>query len=524
MLRRPIVIVLLGIVGLAVVFHVAVGLAPERYSVREQPAEMAVAWRNDDALIFVPMQRMGRRTSILIDKFGAWLPWMMHAGMDVPVWLPSSSRVFHVANGRVTPFELKGMGSDGHFVIAEGAPALVKCGSCSEKALGYRWNGAEMARMDEAEAERLYQQGERRGEDPISLLQKEKEEFAAAGWNFDRMPLWGARERKLKFEQGKKQSALLFTGPGMPDDDSYEPFDWAGGSGPMSLTLRGPDGADRALLGMAGEWKRLSKEEFFAQVPPETRETMGSLRPMMFGPMMLVSWLFSSFFFLIPALPCILPFYWALGYRSRTLKTLPDTYDFQPAAPSEFAGIDQAKLDELTAALEQLGFRHARDFSLVPDAGKFTPDFSRLLIHPEHHCFAQIVQFFPPKRRPRPMAVVLHSVFEDDWSLSTSPDCTPAMTYHARLPHALWFRVPGAKPAELLNAHLVRRQQMAAGLNLGVEGNLNFAKYQSYVLGRYADRRAALRKGNLLFGPREALVFRFRPPQEWLGDAQRATG
>jgi hypothetical protein len=403
----------------------------------------------------------------------------------------------------------------GRYFISDGRVAVASPAWYGGKPTGYAWDGAAFVPLDPVETERMTRFGSESRIDPISQLHRDQEEFAKAGWHFNRMPLYGGGgERRLKFALASGERTLVYTPSRTLRDDEDEMTATIG----ASLHLLDSRGGEQHLVSTGSEWLALSQEEFLAQFPPEMRDFAARPLPLFFGPMMLFGWLFSMGFWLLPALPCILPFYWALGYRSRTLKTLPDTYDFQPAAPSEFAGLDQAKLDELTAALERLGFRPARDFSVVPDAGKFTPDFSRLLIHPEHHCFAQIVQFFPPKRRPQRMTVVLHSVLGDDWSLSTSPEPTPAMTYRARLPHALWFCVPGGGPAELLEAHLSRRRQIATGLNLSVEPGLSFAKYQSYALGRYAERRAALRKRGLLFGPREALTFRFRPPQEWLGD------
>jgi hypothetical protein len=96
MLRNKLVIALLVLLAISFFGPILVGLLPVRYSMKDDLAEMTVAWRGDEALVFVDVRRTGRRTNVFAEWAGSALPDTTRVLLDMPQPLPSDAHAYHV--------------------------------------------------------------------------------------------------------------------------------------------------------------------------------------------------------------------------------------------------------------------------------------------------------------------------------------------------------------------------------------------------------------------------------------------
>jgi len=138
-----------------------------------------------------------------------------------------------------------------------------------------------------------------------------------------------------------------------------------------------------------------------------------------------------------------------------------------------FPDIDHQALAKYTSDLEALGFVQAYDFEVKLDVIVAGCGFARLFIHPVHHCLAEVNQIFPQDMPTPPMRCMIASILSDEWDLSTTDREMTSLSYAWRRPRNLWSSYPKMTPAELLAAHLARRQQMMDRLHITVNTDLS---------------------------------------------------
>jgi hypothetical protein len=91
-------------------------------------------------------------------------------------------------------------------------------------------------------------------------------------------------------------------------------------------------------------------------------------------------------------------------------------------------------------------------------------------------------------------------------------------TWIWRQPRVLWTSHPQASPAELLDAHLERRAQIALDLGIEVRSDLNPGVYFEHEQRASVKRKRALGHRNGLVAAIELMTVDRHPRREWLGD------
>ena len=190
------------------------------------------------------------------------------------------------------------------------------------------------------------------------------------------------------------------------------------------------------------------------------------------------------------------------GYFALYMSTLKDIIARQritrttvePGSATEAEFLDLTHLEEATAELEALGFRHVGDNvtrhvttqnqQSAPITDPFAPPplkperfkpqgFSRVFSHPTHGCVANLM-FVATKdlqrsQVPQTKSLLAISSFTgrggDDWSYATSKEKTlvteKALRKLWRRPRALWTKLPDVTATQLLEEHLRRRIAVA---------------------------------------------------------------
>ncbi|MEM9904467.1 MAG: hypothetical protein AAF921_05515 [Cyanobacteria bacterium P01_D01_bin.44] len=194
-------------------------------------------------------------------------------------------------------------------------------------------------------------------------------------------------------------------------------------------------------------------------------------------------------------------------------QTLPGGLIFEAARITDYPSLDQFAVEQGTEALTALGFEALDDTLLTAEQGKLNQQFSRLLWHPAHHCYAQLCTAFD--RSPQMIAIV--SLFADNWSLTTTTQRANALGTLTRLSRSAWYCEPQASTRELLSDHLRQREQMtlAQTLQLATDGEAESfyvkAKEQTF------RRKQVIRRQMLLFSFIKGMLASIRPKKAWDG-------
>lgn len=209
------------------------------------------------------------------------------------------------------------------------------------------------------------------------------------------------------------------------------------------------------------------------------------------------------------------------GLRWLVLQSTPEQWGFVPAHPQQFPRLDGGALNAYTATLQGLGFQWILDYTLVQPGATLGSGFARLFFHPTHQCYAELGQVFPPNQAPTPLCCTYMSTVGADWSLSTTNRAADGITYMLRRAKSLWSSHPKQDAPALLRSHLEKRTDIATTLALPVRADLSWDAYWVAEQQSQAERRAVLRRRNMVIGLAEAMLFRLFPKTEWMGDYAR---
>lgn len=519
---KKVLIVFLALVAFAGAVTFVVSRLPVHYAVRSRPVRLARLSHGDEAFIFVEEQRWGRASNIATEKTSKLLPRTVRYFVTAPDLLSSHTIAFHLAEGKLEQFELPNMAAYAHFVISERSLCVVSSEyAANAAASGFRWTGSEFVRVNPNEAAELLSlvsgtaitpSDEDDSGEIVSPFQREKEILAGQGWDYKHFPTYGYKDKSLQVKLQGAEFTLAFHASPKPAHGGQDLYGALMPAGSIALSGPGLARPEQVIYRAPGEWQTVSDVQYLALESPangEGRALARRSRPLVFA------WLF---IYLLPAFPFLRWLFSVLTLKRKILKNLPSTYGFPPARVEQFPKLDQAGMQKITQDFEALGFTKLMDFSMVPDSGQYIPAFSRLMAHPKHHCFVEIFQVFPPKRKPMALTYSINSNLHSGWSFSSGVRKTMAVSYMLRLPKALWIYMPGVRPSGLLAGHLARRSQITHDLGISASTDMCIEAYQACVLQRHAERRAAIQKKNILFGLGEALAFKLRPKYEWLGD------
>jgi hypothetical protein len=187
--------------------------------------------------------------------------------------------------------------------------------------------------------------------------------------------------------------------------------------------------------------------------------------------------------------------------------------------PEDFPRLDRQMLTDYSAAFEALGFVRAVDFEVkldVPNPGG--RGFARLYFHPTLHCVVEVNQIYPDYQEMSPMRCMIASMLTDGWDLATTDRNLPPLSYAWRRPRTLWESYPDLTVAELLAAHLERRQQLIDRLGISVKTDLNEETYFAYQREVHLARRAVLQAMSMDAIRADMEQFEEAPLDKWLGE------
>ncbi len=223
-------------------------------------------------------------------------------------------------------------------------------------------------------------------------------------------------------------------------------------------------------------------------------------------------------YLLIPFSPLLVSLFSIIRLKSKLLANLPETASFPNALPEQFGALDRNRLDELTRALENLGFKQLVDYTMVSSMAIPIPGFGRLMVNERSSCYAEINQAFPPRKKPIEMACSFTTRCENGWVISTGARKFTGGSWIMRLPQSVWRCKPGLDPVSLFQAHQQQCTELTSDLGVRTMPATSASEYFRGVQNRMQQRRTAVRAKlvpTILF---EYYAFTFHPRLEWKGD------
>ncbi len=223
-------------------------------------------------------------------------------------------------------------------------------------------------------------------------------------------------------------------------------------------------------------------------------------------------------YLLIPFSPVLVTLFSILRLKSKLLANLPERASFPNALPEQFGALDRNRLDELTRALENLGFKQLVDYTMVSDMAIPIPAFGRLMLNERNNCFAEINQAFPPRKKPIALACSFTSRCENGWVISTGARKLNGGSWIMRLPQSVWRAKPGLDPVSLFQAHQQQCTELTSDLGVRTLPAVSASEYFRGVQSRMQQRRTAVRAKLVPIILFEYYSFMVRPRLEWKGD------
>lgn len=211
----------------------------------------------------------------------------------------------------------------------------------------------------------------------------------------------------------------------------------------------------------------------------------------------------------------VLGFWGALIAWRLALFDRPAGGQWEPAQLADWSRLETTAWTQATAHLEELGFQRGQDWRLIPEVGPTEPQAMRLFYHPEHQCFARLVQGVPRRGQPSPLVSEVTSYLAEGWCLiTTSQPPSPAIAA-LQVSRQLWFSVSGADAPPVLAEHLARRQEILTGLGQPIAGDRTFTDYQTALLERAWRQRQIAKRLNTLGSFGQAVKSVFQPQRAW---------
>jgi hypothetical protein len=193
-------------------------------------------------------------------------------------------------------------------------------------------------------------------------------------------------------------------------------------------------------------------------------------------------------------------------------------YQRDPAPASEVPGLNQLEFEKLTAEFEKIGFVRQLDYRLIPVGQQEMKGFARVLSHPEHLCFGEVMCTRQMLNESAVPGFGINSVLQDGWEIGSTNLKPRPMLYLWRLPRGLSLRLPGLSPGELLRRHLELRTRVTTDLEVSVRADVSLEDFFSWSTETIRKKREILFTRNIVKELREANRIVERGYWEWLGD------
>jgi Zn-dependent protease with chaperone function len=163
--------------------------------------------------------------------------------------------------------------------------------------------------------------------------------------------------------------------------------------------------------------------------------------------------------------------------KKQLIRLMPSKIEYFRTNVKNYAGIDGEGLQKYTDELTQLGFQQVMDYTFETNRKHNLQPFSRLFVHPQQHCFAEVCQIMVGSIGVTKIFCSISSAFEGEWYYSTQDKEIAPSIYGNRLPNSLFDTKQGASVFELFNFHMANREVMATLLNSQVNKDLAFESY-----------------------------------------------
>jgi len=150
-----------------------------------------------------------------------------------------------------------------------------------------------------------------------------------------------------------------------------------------------------------------------------------------------------------------------------------------------------------------------------------TRSFSRLFVHPQSHCFAELPHVALPNQPPIANMCSLQSAFADGWSFASIRTKPSGISYMWRNHRSLWVYHADAAIPDLFATHLQRRQELSDRIQSPLIQNLSWEFYKQEAIAGSAQRRQIFRRKPIIWALWEATWFELAKPSEWMGDAAK---
>ena len=223
-------------------------------------------------------------------------------------------------------------------------------------------------------------------------------------------------------------------------------------------------------------------------------------------------------YLMMPFSPLLVALFSILRLKSKLLANLPETASFPNALPEQFGDLNRNRLDELTRALENSGFKQLVDYTMVSSMAIPIPGFGRLMVNERNNAYAEINQAFPPGKRPVEMACSFTTRCENGWVISTGARKFTGGSWIMRLPQSVWRCKPGLDPVSLFQAHQQQCAELTSDLGVRAMPANSASEYFRGIQSRMVQRRTVVRSKMIVTILFEYYGFNLRPRLEWQGD------
>jgi len=498
-----------GLILVLLAFAISVAFityAPRHYMLtRSQYPDQAV-W--NDAELFVNVRSTGYARSELrgLQSFPILrLTLSMLAGSQSAV-LPGEFTIYHYAGKTLEKDTLPGRAEqivpvgETMYFVASGSPSQAGSSQAPKPKQVWRWSGKGLMRVSGAELDAPLREAE-------AQLNREDDEDA------QNEPPQGWHRSSLVSTRGKSIHVALRNGEATL---RVAPLKARGERAPLffQVTMEAAGlAAPVELIDPATNGTReISKAEFetLAAQDPTPHSQLNPLRTaQVLAEYVLILLLLFS--------PVLLSVFRLLRLKSRLLANLPEQASFPNAVPEQFPALDKSRLEQMTRAVEDLGFKRLLDYTMVSSMRTSTAGFARLTANESAGCFAEINQVFSAKKTLE-LAVSFITRFDGGWQVATGPRKPNGGTWILRLGRSVWQCKPGLEPSALLQAHQQLCTNLRSDLGVGPLPARSAEDYFRDVVSRMQLRRAALKKKWLPVILFEFYLFKLRPHMEWKGD------
>jgi hypothetical protein len=500
---------------------------PKQYEVGEQLLQTTIFWNDQEAFVFLKTGTNGRVENALLKKLRSARSfyWAILLGGGHQ-FFDQDARAFHLsASGEWEDLPLPGRPTlDGDWTLVNGNLQLTPRVDFDHRS-GFAWDGQKFVVIAAPLPPKKPNAGTTLAPDDDSeeddgsygfLNSAARKAFKEQGWHYKVVQPYDLQASQATLPIAFQDHSFALTVTYFPKAAPRAEFDFmAYGIKRLELASSSNPQAIRTIWNQAG-WQTVSKAEFDRLAARSGRnfEMPYSIWIWLAALLFLVFWKFTGWFFLASQL---------FGAKRRVLNNMATVYSFPPAMPSQFSQLDTAELERYTREFEQLGFVRLADLSLVANTPKPIPNFCRLFVHTRNHCFAEVSQIFPPRKRPLPLRCSIQSTLTEGWTLAFANRKPQAAGAMLRRKMALSVSMPEASTYEVLQAFLQMRRQVCDDLGISVSNGDTLDAYYAKVQRAAMEMREAVSQRSFAtilphFYYRKFALLKTKPEYVWLGD------